>query len=82
LRQEIKAISRPEHLTAILRALHVVPDLPGITMSTVRAPARRHPPIGDQDFDEVDLVKLEIVVPSPSRPTPLRRSSTPPTRDG
>jgi nitrogen regulatory protein PII len=41
--REIKAIIRPERLSDVLRALHTVPNLPGVTVSTVRGFGRRHP---------------------------------------
>ena len=62
--REIKAIIRPDRLPAVLRALHAVPDLPGVTMSTVTGFGRILSDTGDQEFDEVEMAKLEIVVPT------------------
>lgn len=63
--REIKAIIRPDRLSLVLHALHAMPTLPGVTISTVRGLGRRHPPEGtDQAFDEVEMTKLEIVVPA------------------
>jgi len=62
--REIKAIIKPERLPDVLRALHTMPDLPGVTVSTVRGFGRRYPPEGtEQTFDEIEMTKLEIVVP-------------------
>lgn len=62
--REIKAIIRPDRLADVLRALHAMPDLPGVTISTIRGFGRRYPPGGEPTFDEVERVKLEIVVPA------------------
>lgn len=63
--REIKAIIRPDRLSIVLHALHAMPNLPGVTISTVRGLGRRHPLAGtDQAFDEVEMTKLEIVVPA------------------
>ena len=62
---EIKAIIRADRLLGVLHALHAMPALPGVTISTVRGFGRRHPPEGtDQAYDEVEMTKLEIVVPA------------------
>ncbi len=61
--REIKAIIRPERLSEVLQALHTVPNLPGVTVSTVRGFGRRFPPESEVAWDEVDMTKLEIVVP-------------------
>ena len=61
--REIKAIIRPDRLSVVLHALRAMPDLPGVTISTVRGLGRRYPPEGaEQAFDEVEMTKLEIVV--------------------
>lgn len=61
--KEIKAIIRPDRLSVVLHALHDMPDLPGVTVSTVRGFGRRVPSEGDeQEFDEVEMTKLEVVV--------------------
>ena len=62
--KEIKAIIRSERLANVLVALHAMPELPGVTISTVRGfgrmmSAHEH----DTTFDEVTMTKLEIVVP-------------------
>lgn len=41
--REIKAIIRPERLPEVLRALHAMPNLPGVTISTVQGFGRRYP---------------------------------------
>ncbi|MGE3959874.1 MAG: P-II family nitrogen regulator [Vicinamibacterales bacterium] len=62
--KEIKAIIRPDRLSVVMRALHAMPDLPGVTISTVRGTGRRYPSDDVENaFDEVEMVKLEIVVP-------------------
>lgn len=62
--KEIKAIIRQERLPVVLQALHAMPGLPGVTISTVRGSGRRHPPDGaGHAFDDVEMAKLEIVVP-------------------
>ena len=61
--KEIKAIIRPDRLPGVLHALHAMPDLPGVTISTVRGVGRRSPPeAGEQAFDQVEMTKIEIVV--------------------
>ena len=62
--REIKAIIKPERLSEVLRALHAIPELPGVTVSTVRGYGRRVP-AGETTFDEVERIKLEIVVTAP-----------------
>ena len=63
--REIKAIIRPDRLSVVLHALHDMRDLPGVTISTVRGFGRRVPPEGgEQAYDEVEMTKLEIVVPA------------------
>lgn len=63
--REIKAIIRPDRLSVVLHALHAMCDLPGVTVSTVRGFGRRYPPEGaGQAFDEVEMTKLELVVPA------------------
>ena len=63
--REIKAIIKPDRLSDVLRALHTVPNLPGVTVSIVRGFGRR--PSHDETvptFDEVEMTKLEVVVPA------------------
>ncbi len=62
--REIKAIIRPDRLPDVLRALHAMPDLPGVTVSTVRGFGRRYPLGSEAAYDEVERAKLEIVVPA------------------
>ncbi len=62
--REIKAIIRPERLSEVLRALHGIPDLPGVTVSIVRGFGRRYPLGSEPTFDEIERTKLEIVVPT------------------
>lgn len=62
--REIKAIIRPERVTHVLHALHAIPELPGVTISKVRGFGRRFPIDPEQPFDEVEMRKLEVVVPA------------------
>lgn len=63
--REIKAIIRPDRLSVVLHALHALRNLPGVTISTVRGIGRRSPPDGEEPtFDEVEMTKLEVVVPA------------------
>lgn len=64
--QEIRAIIRTERLLDVVHALQALPDMPGLTVSTVRGFGRRAPapPEGTPVFDEVPLSKLEAVVPA------------------
>jgi nitrogen regulatory protein P-II 1 len=63
--KEIKAIIQTDRLSVVLRALHKMPDVPGVTVSVVRGFGRRYPPEGGElMFDEVHMTKVEIVVPS------------------
>lgn len=62
--REIKAIIKPDRLSDVLRALHAMPNLPGVTISTVRGFGRRFPLGSEPVFDEVERIKLEIVVPA------------------
>ncbi len=61
---EIKAIVRPERLESVLDALRHIPDVPGITVSTVTGFGKRQPPArGPVEFGHVTMTKLELVVP-------------------
>jgi len=62
--REIKAIIRPERLSDVLHALHAMPSLPGITISTVQGFGRRHRLEAEPTFDQVQMTKLEVVVPA------------------
>lgn len=70
---EIKAIIRRERLEPVLDALRQIPDVPGITVSTVTGYGKRHPPIpGEaQEFGHVTMTKLELVVPDTMLPEAL-----------
>ena len=62
--QEVKAIIRTERLADVVHALQAVPDMPGLTVSTVRGFGKRTPAARDSapSFDETALSKLETVV--------------------
>jgi nitrogen regulatory protein PII len=65
--KEIKAIIRPHRLDAVLEALHKHPDLPGVTVSTVRGFGRtvgRQHPSSDAaiQYGTAEMSKLECVV--------------------
>ena len=63
--QEIKAVIRESRLHDVLRTLHAIPELPGVTVSVVRGFGRT---VGDSPgtfrFGETTMAKLEIVVAS------------------
>ena len=61
---EIKAIIRNDRLENVIGALRQIPDLPGITVSTVTGYGRRQPSDagGAIEFGEVAMTKLEVVV--------------------
>lgn len=62
--REIKAIIRPERLGDVMRALHEIPGLPGVTVSQIRGFGRRYPPDDTSPvYDEVPMTKLEVVTP-------------------
>ena len=62
---EVKAIIRPQRLDDVRTALHNIADMPGVTVSKVHAFARSSPRdiAGSPGGLEVDLVKLETIVP-------------------
>lgn len=62
---EIKAIIRSNRLESVLDALHQIPDVPGITVSTVTGFGRRQTDTADRvgEFGHVTMTKLELVVP-------------------
>jgi len=59
---EVKAFIRPEVLDRVVRQLHAIQGLPGLTVSHVRGHGRRQSGAADVEFGEVQMVKLEIVV--------------------
>ena len=62
--REIKAILRPDRVHDVVRALHAIPNLPGVTISNVRGIGRQYPADdASPTFEEIALAKLEIVVP-------------------
>jgi nitrogen regulatory protein PII len=61
---EIKAIIRRDRLESVLDALRQIADLPGVTVSTVTGFGRRQPTtVGAAEFGEVEMTKIEVVVP-------------------
>src|ERR1035437_2168795 len=60
--QEIKAIIRTDRLQDVVDALHALPNMPGVTVSTVRGFGRRGSGAGPDVYDETDFTKLEAVV--------------------
>ena len=71
--REIKAIIRPERLSAVLAALHAMPDLPGVTISNVRGLGRQFPiEKAGETYAAVEMTKLEIVVKTAIAPDVVR----------
>lgn len=60
--QEVKAIIRTDRLQDVIDALHALPDMAGVTVSTVRGFGRRASGTRAAVFDETDFTKLEAVV--------------------
>lgn len=60
--QEIKAIIRTDRLESVIQALHALPNVPGVTVSTVRGFGKRASGTGAGVFDQADFTKLEAVV--------------------
>lgn len=63
---EIKAVIRRERLEETLRALHGMEHVPGVTVSVVKGygrTQRERPESSADEYGEVDLSKLELVVP-------------------
>lgn len=62
---EVKSIIRPERLAAVVRALHEIPDVPGLTVSVVRGFGKRTstPSATVAEYGETEMAKLETVVP-------------------
>src|SRR5690606_27207338 len=54
---EVKSIIRPERLSAVVQALHEIPDLPGLTVSVVRGFGRRTsaPSDGTPQYGETEM---------------------------
>ncbi len=65
--REIKAIIRPDCLSAVIHALHQIPHMPGVTVSVVQGFGRGevHQLEGVAGFGEARFAKLETVVPMP-----------------
>lgn len=60
---EIKAMIRTDRLSTVLRALHALPGLPGVTASTIRGFGTPYPADGlESAYDEVAMTKIELVV--------------------
>lgn len=57
---EVKAIVRLDRRDEVIAALHDIPGLPGLTVSTVEGIGRRHP--HQDDYGRVTMAKIEIVV--------------------
>lgn len=57
--KEIKAIIQPFKLDAVLRALHEIDGLPGVTVSEVRAVS-----VEQGHYAQILKTKLEIMVPA------------------
>ncbi|MCX6538450.1 MAG: hypothetical protein NT151_05880 [Acidobacteria bacterium] len=53
--QEIKAIIRTDRFQNVIHALHALPDMPGITVSTVRGFGRRTSGTGVGLYDQTDF---------------------------
>ena len=63
--REIKAIVREERIPEIVRALHAIPGLPGVTMSVIKGFGRRVDAKADEGgYGETEMAKLELVVPA------------------
>ena len=62
---EVKSIIRPERLTAVVQALHEIPDVPGLTVSVVRGFGKRASSRSDTipKYGETEMANLETVVP-------------------
>ena len=61
---EIKAIIRRERVADVVGALHGRADLPGVTISYVDGVGRRGSNASPPEFGEVQMAKLETVVPT------------------
>lgn len=61
--KEIKAFIRPEMLEDVLDPLYAHPEFPGVTISTVRGFGHTVGRTDTAGFAEVEMVKLEAIVP-------------------
>ena len=60
---EVKALIRPERLYEVVQALHELPAMPGITVSTVHGFGRRNDQrTPEAIFGETTMTKIESVV--------------------
>jgi nitrogen regulatory protein PII len=61
---EVKAIVRLDRQDDVIRALHEIVDLPGLTLSVVEGIGRRTPLEGAApvEFGRVQMAKIELVV--------------------
>jgi nitrogen regulatory protein P-II 1 len=60
---EVKALIRPDRLYDVVQALHELPDMPGITTSTVQGFGRRNDHRKPEAmFGETTMTKIETVV--------------------
>ena len=59
---EVKAFIRPHRTTAVIEALHALPEMPGITVSSNIGYGRSVAP-NSPAFREVEVTKIETVVP-------------------
>ena len=66
--REIKAIIRRERVPDVISALHERPDLPGVTISYVEGVGRRAGGSGPPEYGEVQMAKVETVVPADLAP--------------
>lgn len=58
---EVKAIIRTERLRAVVSALHALPDMPGVTVSTVTGFGRRASDTRGQ-YADAEFTKVEAVI--------------------
>ena len=58
--QEIKAIIRTDRLQDVIQALHALPSLPGVTVSTVRGFGKRASGTGAAEYDQTDFTKQDL----------------------
>jgi len=61
--KEIKAFIRPEALEDVLGPLHAHPEISGVTVSNVRGFGRTVGRGRESDLAEVQMLKLECIVP-------------------